>query len=138
MAVAECPNCYHDIQTPAYTFGGKGWKGFSCPYCRAKLERKKYRLWEIGTAVIAGATLAGVPRRYVKTGEILIAFLPAIFLLFNLSRPKLAVVSAPYDEAREFKQRLAEKQAILSDVSRFTKPKDDAIADFRINPRRTS
>jgi hypothetical protein len=138
MAVAECPNCHHDIQTPAFRFRKSGWKDFACPYCRAKLERKKYRLWEVCAAVIAGATLAGVPRRYVKTGEMLVAFLPAIFLLFNLSRPKLVVVSAPYDEAREFKQRLAERQALLSDAGRFTKQKYEAIADFRINPRRTS
>jgi hypothetical protein len=137
MAVTECPNCHHDLQTPRFRlFGKKEWEDFACPWCRAKLERKTFRYQEIILAVVSAASVGGVPRHYLRQAEILVPFIPVLYVLFNLSRPKLKVISAPYDEARDFKQRLAEKQAILSDVARFTKQKDEAITDFRINPRR--
>jgi hypothetical protein len=140
MAVTECPNCHHDLQTPRFRlFGNKAWEDFACPWCRAKLERKTFRYQEIILAVVSAASVAGVPRSYLRRAEIIVPFIPVLYVLFNLSRPKLKVITAPYDEGRDLKRRLELRQsekAAESDL--FARKKDEAITDFRINPRRTS
>jgi hypothetical protein len=140
MAIAECPNCHHDIQTPKrWWFSAKAWEDFECPYCRAQMKLKQYRSREIAMAAISAASLAGVPHRYVSKAEIIAPLIPALYVLFNLSRPKLMLVTAPYNEERDLKRRLELRQSEKpAAADPFAKKKEESITDFRINPRRTA
>jgi len=109
---------------------------FACPWCRAKLERKKVHYQEIILAVVSAVSVGGVPQHFLKQAEIVAPFIPALYVLFNLSRPKLKVVTAPYNEERDLKRRLELRQSekpAAADL--FAKRKEEAITDFRINPR---
>jgi hypothetical protein len=115
MAVAECPNCKHDIQTPDFRFfrGGenkdKGWKDFHCPYCRAKLKKKRQK-WAEFLAVPVGLLIAmGVPHQYFKHVDFYAPIAALVLSLFTLSRPKLQVVGAPNNPANDLEQRQSEK-----------------------------
>lgn len=140
MAVAECPNCHHDIQTPTFRFRNSGWKDFGCPYCRAKLERKKRPKWL--DAVLSGIpvlVVLGAPAKFWNRAYLIVALIPILLGLFSLSRPKLSVITAPINPADELKRRHSEKQrADTAALDHFPKKKEDAITDFRINPRRNA
>lgn len=63
--------------------------------------------------------------------------IPIVYALFNLSRPKLSVITAPLDPAVELNTRHLEKQwAHTAAFDHFRKKKDEAITELRINPRR--
>jgi hypothetical protein len=114
MAVAECPNCKHDIPTPEFRFfSNKTWKDFHCPYCRAELK-KKGDPWPV--RILVGIGVAAVPalsHQYAKYAQLLVPFAGVLWGLFSLSRPKLQVVNAPYDPAHDLKLRHSEKQSEL-------------------------
>jgi hypothetical protein len=141
MAITECPNCHHDLQTPKrWWYSEKAWEDFECPYCRAQMKLKKYRSQEIAMALMSAASVVGVPRHYLRTAEIVAPVIPILYILFNLARPKLILITAPYNEERDLKQRLALRQSSPQPTApdAFAKQKEDAITDFRINPRRSS
>jgi hypothetical protein len=140
MAVAECPNCDHDIQTPAFRFRNSGRKDFECPYCRAKLERKKRPKWL--DAVLSGIpvlVVLGAPAKFWNRAYLIVALIPILYGLFHLSRPKLSVITAPINPADEMKRRHSEKQwADTTAFDHFRKKKDEEITELRINPRRNA
>jgi hypothetical protein len=111
MAVAECPNCKHDIQTPQFRFfrNGKDWKDFHCPYCRAKLKKKHQRWPEIVAVPVSLLIAFGVPREYFKHVDVYIPLIALVLSFFTLSRPKLVVVSAPNNPADDLELRQSEK-----------------------------
>jgi len=136
MAVSECPNCHHDIQTPAFRFRHSGWKNFECPYCRAKLEKKKHKWID---AVLSGITLLitlGIPAKLLNRAYLIVLLMPVLFALFNLSRPKLSVIRAPLDLAREMNLRHLEKQSAV--FSRPAEQNEELLTELRINPRRNA
>jgi hypothetical protein len=90
MAVAECPNCNHDIQTPG-AFRNRQWMDLKCPYCRAELQ-KKGRYWlEILPVLLALSGYFALPRKLMFQLDILmfVAFLATLML--DSARPKLIV-----------------------------------------------
>jgi|ERR1700733_5115136 hypothetical protein len=140
MAVAECPNCQHDIQTPkGWWYSDKGWDDFSCPYCRAELRRKHYWFNDVVRVLLAGFALAAAPHNYLRLAEFVVPAITILTVLFTLSRPKLMVTKAPYAEERDLKRRLELRQSSSQPTvpDAFAKKKEDAITDFRINPRRS-
>ena len=140
MAVAECPNCQHDIQTPTFRFRNSGWKDFECPYCRAKLERKKRPKWlDAVQSAIPVLIAVGAPAKFWNGAYLIFFLIPIVIGLFNLSRPKLSVITAPLDPADEMKRRHLEKQwAHSAAFDHSRKKKDEPITELRINPRRTA
>jgi hypothetical protein len=111
MAVAECPNCKHDIQTPEIRLftSNKVWKDFHCPYCRAKLKKKKQRWTELAAVPVSLLIAYGVPREYFRHVDIYIPLIALVLSFFTLSRPKLVVVSAPNNPADDLQQRQSQK-----------------------------
>jgi hypothetical protein len=140
MAVAECPNCHHDIQTPAFRFRNSGWKDFECPYCRAKLEKKKRPKWlDAVLGAIPTLVFLGAPAKFLNRAYLIFFLIPIVIGLFNLSRPKLSVITAPIHPADELKRRHLEKQwAHTAPLEHYRKKKDEAITELRINPRRNA
>jgi hypothetical protein len=138
MAVAECPNCHHDIQTPAFRFRNSGWKDFECPYCRAKLQKKKRPKWlDVALSMIPALIAVGAPAKLLNHAFLIVLLIPIVLGLFSLSRPKLSVIAAPLDPAAELKTRHLEKQwAHTAALDHFRKPKDETITELRISSRR--
>jgi hypothetical protein len=133
MAVAECPNCHHDIQTPPFRFRKSGWKNFQCLYCRAKLQRKRHKWADAVLSAITVMVTIGLPAKILSRANLIVLLIPTFLALFNLSRPKLAVISAPMDPVREMNLRHQERQSAV-----FSRPaeQNDALTELRINPRR--
>lgn len=110
MAVTECPNCSHDIQTPGFSFfGKKEWAGFTCPYCRAQLERRKTGWHGYAYPLLSLLAVVGLPTWILKGAHTFVFFLPILIALLYLSRPKLQVVKAPHDPARELSLRQSQQ-----------------------------
>jgi hypothetical protein len=140
MAVAECPNCHHNIQTPPFRFWKSGWKDFECLYCRAKLERKKRPKWmEAVLGAIPVLIAMGLPAKIVNHTYLIAILIPIVIASFSLSRPKLSVITAPDSPADELKRRQLEKQwAHTAALDYFRKKKDEQVSELRIKPRRSS
>jgi hypothetical protein len=135
MAVAECPNCHHDIQTPPFRFWKSGWKNFECLYCRAKLERKKRPKWmEAMIGAIPVLIAMGLPAKVVNHTYLIAILIPLVIASFSLSRPKLSVITAPIDPAEELNTRQLGKQlAHTAAFEHFRKKKDEPVTELRIN-----
>jgi hypothetical protein len=135
MAVAECPNCKHDIQTPEFRFfrNGKAWKDFHCPYCRAELTRHVPKWpYHLLTAVSTLAVL-GVSHRYLKYAQFVIPFAALVWIWMHFSRPPLEIVTAPHDAASELRLRHAQNQSetvTRQDFLAGKKPARDNSADL--------
>lgn len=135
MAVAECPNCKHDIQTPEFRFfkSNKGWKDFECPYCRAELKKHLPKWPQHITTAIGFLLVLDVAHKFLNYAQFLLPLSVLIWLLMTLSRPKLEVVTAPHDAASELKLRHAQKQSetvTRQDVLAGRAPARDNSADL--------
>jgi len=100
MAVAECPNCNHDIQTPD-AFRNRQWMGLKCPYCRAELQNKRRYWLEILPVLLALSGYFALPRKLMFQLDILmfVAFLATLML--DSARPKLTIKGIARNPAAE-------------------------------------